>query len=134
MSQNEFAGSRILLVEDEESMAVGLEYNLTEEGYKVRLAADGKQAMEIFGSETFDLAILDVMMPYLDGFEVAERMRETSPQLPILMLTARSQVKDRVKGLEIGADDYMTKPFHLDELLLRIKGMLRRKKWYQTQW
>jgi DNA-binding response OmpR family regulator len=133
MSRNKFAGSRILLVEDEESMAVGLEYNLTEEGYEARLAADGKQAMEIFGSETFDLVILDVMMPYLDGFEVAERMRNASPQLPILMLTARSQVKDRVKGLEIGADDYMTKPFHLDELLLRVKGMLRRKKWYQTQ-
>ncbi len=132
MSQDEFAGSRILLVEDEESLAVGLEYNLTSDGYLVTLAADGKQAIDRFMSESFDLVILDIMLPYFNGFEVAEKMRANDPQMPILMLTARSGLKDRLKGLGIGADDYMTKPFHLYELLLRVKGMLRRKQWYQT--
>lgn len=132
MNPDDFTGSKILLVEDEESLAVGLEYNLKEEGYSVKLGADGKQAISIFSSESFDLVILDIMLPYLDGFEVAEKIREISPQMPILMLTARTRLKDRLKGLEIGADDYMTKPFHLNELLLRVKGMLRRKKWYQT--
>jgi two-component system alkaline phosphatase synthesis response regulator PhoP len=133
MARNEFSGRRILLVEDEESLAVGLEYNLKEEGYAVTLAADGKQAIDCFASESFDLVVLDVMLPYFDGFQVAERIRGKDPQIPILMLTARSGLKDRLKGLEIGADDYMAKPFHLDELLLRVKGMLRRKKWYQIK-
>lgn len=131
MNPHDFTGSRILLVEDEESLAMGLEYNLSEEGYYVRLAADGRKAMECFAAESFDLVILDIMLPYLNGFEVAAQMRLVDPQIPILMLTARSGVKDRLQGLEIGADDYMTKPFHLDELLLRVKGMLRRKQWYQ---
>ena len=133
MSRNEFSGSRILLVEDEESLAEGLEYNLTCEGYVVTRAGDGNQAIERFASESFDLVILDIMLPYLDGFEVAEKMRVSDPQLPILMLTARRGLKDRLKGLGIGADDYMTKPFHLNELLLRVQGMLRRKRWYQTR-
>jgi two-component system alkaline phosphatase synthesis response regulator PhoP len=133
MTRNEFSGRRILLVEDEESLSIGLEYNLTEEGYAVTLAADGKQAIDRFASESFDLVVLDIMLPYLDGFQVAEKMRGKDPQIPILMLTARSGLKDRLKGLEIGADDYMAKPFHLDELLLRIKGMLRRQQWYQTR-
>jgi two-component system alkaline phosphatase synthesis response regulator PhoP len=133
MDRSEFSGCRILLVEDEESLAIGLEYNLKEEGYAVTLAADGKQAVDCFLSESFDLVLLDIMLPYLDGFQVAEKMREKDPQIPILMLTARSGLKDRLKGLEIGADDYMIKPFHLDELLLRVKGMLRRKQWYQTR-
>jgi two-component system alkaline phosphatase synthesis response regulator PhoP len=133
MGKNELSGHRILLVEDEESLAIGLEYNLKEEGYAVTLAADGKQAIDRFASESFDLVVLDIMLPYLDGFQVAERMRGKDPQIPILMLTARGGLKDRLKGLEIGADDYMTKPFHLDELLLRVKGMLRRKEWYQTK-
>jgi len=71
------------------------------------------------------------MLPYFNGFEIAKHVRENHPQMPILMLTARTQVEDRVKGLELGADDYLTKPFHLKELLLRIKGMLKRKNWYQ---
>jgi len=133
MSQNKLPASRIFLVEDEESLAVGLEYNLTEEGYTVTLAADGKQALDLFASQQFDLVILDIMLPYFDGFEVANKMREVSPQIPILMLTARSDIKDRLTGLEIGADDYMTKPFHLEELLLRVKGMLRRAEWYKTK-
>ncbi len=124
--------SKILLVEDEENLAFGLEYNLTEEGYKVHWVADGKKAVEAFDSDYYDLIILDIMLPYLDGFEVAKRVRQKYPQMPILMLTARTESKDRVKGLEIGADDYITKPFHLEELLLRVKGMLKRKSWYKS--
>lgn len=131
MADKSYEGSKILLVEDEETLAVGLEYNLTEEGYKVVRAEDGRKALEYFESQPFDLIILDIMLPYHDGFEVAQKVREKSPQMPILILTARTGVKDRVRGLEIGADDYLTKPFHLEELLLRVKGMLKRKMWYQ---
>jgi two-component system alkaline phosphatase synthesis response regulator PhoP len=124
--------NKILLVEDEETMAIGLEYNLSAEGYRVTWVSDGKQALKKIGSEEFDLVILDIMLPYVDGFEVAEKIRSNDPQMPILMLTARTGLKDRLKGLEIGADDYMVKPFHLEELLLRIKGMLKRKRWYAS--
>jgi two-component system, OmpR family, alkaline phosphatase synthesis response regulator PhoP len=123
---------RILLVEDEESLSIGLEFNLREEGYAVTRAADGRQALERFESGEYDLVVLDLMLPYVDGFEVARRIRTRSPQMPILMLTARTSSADRIHGLEIGADDYLTKPFHRKELLLRIRGMLKRKAWYQT--
>jgi DNA-binding response OmpR family regulator len=123
---------KILLVEDEETLAVGLEYNLNEEGYEVVWARDGREAVEYFNSQEFDLIILDITLPYLNGFEIAEIVRKGNPQMPILMLTARTGVADKVKGLELGADDYMTKPFHLKELLLRVKGMLKRKLWYKS--
>jgi len=128
----DFTGSRILLVEDEESLAVGLEYNLIEEGYIVNWANNGREAIDLFEKEKFDLIILDIMLPYVNGFEVAERVRKSDPQIPILMLTAKTESGDKVKGLEKGADDYMTKPFHLQELLLRVKGMLKRKSWYTS--
>jgi len=128
----DFKGTRILLVEDEESLAVGLEYNLIEEGYIVNWAKNGREAIDLFEKEKFDLIILDIMLPYVNGFEVAERVRKSDPQIPILMLTAKTESGDKVKGLEIGADDYMTKPFHLQELLLRVKGMLKRKSWYTS--
>ena len=123
-------GTEILLVEDEESLAVGLEFNLKEEGYNVTLAGDGRRALELYENKNFDLIILDIMLPYINGFEVAKEVRERNPQLPILMLTARTRNEDKIRGLELGADDYMTKPFHLAELLLRVKGMLKRKEWY----
>ena len=132
MSKNMFEGSKILLVEDEESLAIGLEYNLLEEGYVVERAADGRKALDCIESQEFDLIILDIMLPYIDGFEVAKRIRDKFPKMPVLMLTARTGAKDRVKGLEIGADDYLTKPFHLQELLLRVRGMLKRKTWYRS--
>jgi len=132
MTENSSGKSRLLLVEDEDSLAIGLEYNLQEEGYEVIRAEDGKKAIELINSQNFDLIILDIMLPYYNGFEIAQKIRKRTPQMPILMLTARTDIKDRVKGLEIGADDYVTKPFHLDELLLRIKGMLKRKQWYKT--
>ena len=128
----DFKGTRILLVEDEESLAVGLEYNLIEEGYIVNWAKNGREAIDLFEKEKFDLIILDIMLPYVNGFEVAERVRKSDPQIPILMLTAKTESGDKVKGLEKGADDYMTKPFHLQELLLRVKGMLKRKSWYTS--
>lgn len=130
MNPSPFKGSRILLVEDEEPLAIGLEYNLAAEGYTVVRAADGREALQKFAAEAFDLIILDIMLPFLDGFAVAEQIRTVSQQLPILMLTARGAADDRIRGLRTGVDDYLTKPFHLDELLLRIEGMLRRKTWY----
>jgi len=131
MSEEQLNQSNILLVEDEENLAHGLEYNLSEEGYKVTLAKDGREAIKLFDDNEFDLIVLDIMLPYYNGFEIAKHIRDKHPQMPILMLTARTQIEDRVRGLELGADDYLTKPFHLKELLLRIKGMLKRKKWYQ---
>lgn len=122
---------KILLVEDEESLAIGLEYNLNEEGYGVLRAGDGESAIELFDSEDIDLVVLDIMLPRIDGFGVAEHIRDHSPQVPILMLTARATATDRIRGLEVGADDYLVKPFHLKELLLRIQGMLKRKRWYK---
>ncbi|MBN1686391.1 MAG: response regulator transcription factor [Spirochaetales bacterium] len=121
---------RILLVEDEESLAIGLEYNLHEEGYAVVRAGDGQEAIELFDSQDIDLVILDIMLPRVDGFGVARHIRASSPQVPILMLTARTTPADRIHGLETGADDYLAKPFHLKELLLRVQGMLKRKNWY----
>jgi len=128
---NEENKEKILLVEDEESLAIGLEYNLREEGYEVVRAGDGEQAIELFDSNDIDLVVLDIMLPKVDGFEVAKHIREHSPQVPILMLTARTTAADRIQGLETGADDYLAKPFHLKELLLRIRGMLKRKRWYK---
>jgi len=98
----------------------------------VDMADDGRKALQRFETQKYDLIILDIMLPYVDGFEIARQVRAKDPQVPILFLTARTGMKDRIKGLELGADDYLTKPFHLDELLLRVKGMLKRKKWYQS--
>lgn len=123
---------KILLVEDEETLAIGLEFNLTDEGYTVDWAKDGRVALDMFNSQGYDLIILDITLPYYNGFEIAEVVRRTNPQMPILMLTARTSSEDKVRGLESGADDYLTKPFHLEELLLRVKGMLKRKKWYKA--
>ncbi len=132
MLNKEPLNNYILLVEDEESLARGLEYNLQEEGYRVCTLNDGKSAMKKIQEEEFDLVILDIMLPYFDGFQIAEKIREIYPQTPILFLTAKSTQKDRIQGLEIGADDYVTKPFNLEELLLRVKGMLKRKSWYKS--
>jgi DNA-binding response OmpR family regulator len=132
MKSNGVSWAKILLVEDEKSLAMGLKYNLSAEGYDVHLVEDGTAAVAAATSFEYDLIILDIMLPYLDGFEVAEQIRQKYPRIPILMLTARTRVEDRIKGLESGADDYLTKPFNLEELLLRLKGMLKRKRWYQA--
>jgi two-component system alkaline phosphatase synthesis response regulator PhoP len=130
MNKKTELGKKLLLVEDEDALAMGLEYNLSEEGYTVKRAANGKDALEYLQSDQFDLVILDIMIPYIDGFTIAEKIRADDQQLPILMLTARTGIEDRVRGLESGADDYLPKPFHLEELLLRLQGMLKRKAWY----
>jgi two-component system, OmpR family, alkaline phosphatase synthesis response regulator PhoP len=123
--------NKILLVEDDPHLAKGLLFNLEREGYDVLLVDNGSSALDQLREKDFDLIILDLMLPGLGGLEVARTIRETNVRFPILMLTAKSSKKDREIGLEAGADDYLTKPFHLPELLLRIKGILRRSEWYK---
>jgi DNA-binding response OmpR family regulator len=130
MNGEKFSQEKILLVEDEESLAKGLEFNLTDEGFLVNIAKDGKEAIELYNQNKYDLIILDIMLPYRNGYEIAEYIRKNDPKIPILFLTARTSIDDKLKGLETGADDYLTKPFHLKELILRVRGMLKRKNWY----
>ena len=122
---------KILVVEDEAHLAKGLQFNLEREGYMVSLVDNGESAIDLLGQQVFDLMILDIMLPKLNGLEVARRVRKTDLRFPILMLSAKSSDEDRELGLEAGADDYLTKPFHLPELLLRVKGILRRWEWYK---
>ncbi len=117
---------RILIAEDEADMAAGLRDNLQFEGYDVLIATDGEAALKAATSQSPDLVLLDIMMPKLDGLEVCKRIRQAGFMIPILMLTAKSQEIDIVRGLEMGADDYVTKPFSVRELLARIKAALRR--------
>jgi DNA-binding response OmpR family regulator len=123
--------SRVLVVEDEAHLATGIRFNLELEGYDVEVVADGAQAVARLApsDERVDLVILDVMLPGLDGFQVARRMREMGNYAPVLMLTAKSLPEDVVHGLEAGADDYLAKPFDLSVLLARVKGLLRRRDW-----
>lgn len=116
---------RILVVEDDLTLLETLEYNLAGEGYEVITAADGLTALEVARQEQPDLVVLDLMLPRLDGFEVCRILRREMT-VPILMLTARADEVDRVVGLEVGADDYLTKPFSMRELLARVKALLRR--------
>ena len=118
--------STILIVEDEHAVARGIEYALQQEGYTVALARSGEEGLEMAVSQAPDLVILDVRLPGIDGFEVLRRLRAASSKAPVLMLTARDDEVDKVIGLELGADDYMTKPYGLRELLSRVKALLRR--------
>lgn len=118
--------SRILLVEDEENLLKTIRLNLQLEGYEVICAIDGASAVRIFESGGFDLIILDVMLPLLDGFMVCELIRKKDKDIPVLFLTAKSTGEDKIRGLRIGGDDYMTKPFNLEEFLLRVEILLRR--------
>jgi two-component system OmpR family response regulator len=117
---------RVLVVEDEPKMRALLRRALTEEGYAVDVAADGPQAVALAETAVFDAVVLDVMLPGLDGFEVCTRLRSRGRWMPVLMLTARDAVTDRVRGLDGGADDYLTKPFSLEELLARLRALVRR--------
>jgi DNA-binding response OmpR family regulator len=121
----------LLLVEDEPHIASGLIYNLEEEGYRVVHATTGEAALQLAGEQEFAMVILDLMLPGVGGMEVCRLLRKRDQRLPILILTARSGEDDRVKGLALGADDYLTKPFSLEEFLLRVKGILRRSEWYR---
>jgi len=116
---------RILIVDDEPRYLRLLEANLKTEGYAVVTAADGVEALETFSSQPVDLVLLDIMMPRLDGFGVCQRLRQFS-NVPIIMLTAKGEEQDRVRGLDLGADDYLVKPFSATELLARVRAVLRR--------
>jgi DNA-binding response OmpR family regulator len=116
----------ILIVEDEPAVARGIQYALQQEGYAVALARTGEDGLEVATTQAPDLVLLDVRLPGIDGFEVLRRMRAAGTKAPVLMLTARDDEVDKVIGLELGADDYLTKPFGLRELMSRVKALLRR--------
>ena len=116
----------ILVAEDDPAIGNALQRVLNHEGYEVRRAGDGAQALEMLAGRAADLVVLDVSMPYVDGLEVCRRLRRAGNRTPVLMLTARNTIGDRVEGLDAGADDYLVKPFSLDELLARIRALLRR--------
>jgi DNA-binding response OmpR family regulator len=126
------ASARILLVDDEQAIQTLLSYPLRRDGYEVVAATDGRQALDRFAEQRFDLVVLDVMLPHMDGIEVCRRLRSRS-QVPIIMLTARDDESEKVLGLEIGADDYITKPFSVRELRSRIRAALRRSDFSRGQ-
>lgn len=117
---------RILLVEDEENLLDAIKLNLELEGYEVETADTGKKALRKIASQRFNLVILDVMLPEVDGFEICENIRMRDTETPVLFLTAKDASEDKVKGFKAGGDDYITKPFNLEELLLRVKALIKR--------
>ncbi len=123
---------RILVIEDDKALALGLRINLEAEGFNVIHKISAEEGLAVLDETGIDLVILDVMLPGIDGFQALERIRQQDPKLPVLMLTARSAIEDRVAGLKGGADDYLAKPFHLEEFLLRVRRMLDRYEWYKA--
>lgn len=119
---------RLLVIEDEAPMRTALVGTLKAEGYRVLASADGVSGLELACTEPFDLVLLDVMMPGLDGFALCRELRKRGRSMPVLMLTAKGRVDDRVEGLDCGADDYLVKPFSLKELLARVRALLRRRE------
>ncbi|WP_288220027.1 response regulator transcription factor [uncultured Adlercreutzia sp.] len=117
---------KILLADDERSLCDALQMILEDAGYEVRVAHDGREAVEVFAREQPDLAILDVMMPRLDGFEVVEEIRKVRSAMPVLILSAKGDIVDKKRGFHLGADDYVVKPFDDDEIILRVEALLRR--------
>ncbi len=126
--QTSTSKARILVVEDEHPMRQALHDCLTDNGYRVIAATDGSSGLTLALKEKPDLVLLDIMMPQLSGITVCESLRQAGASMPILMLTAKSQIEDRVTGLDAGSDDYLTKPFSTAELLARVRALLRRKK------
>jgi two-component system OmpR family response regulator len=125
-SDVEVAEARLLVVDDEPNIRELLSASLRFAGFHVETAADGQQALQLVGSYSPDLIVLDVMMPGIDGFEVVRRMRQNRQQMPVLFLTAKDATEDKIGGLTLGADDYITKPFSLEEVIARIRAVLRR--------
>lgn len=117
---------KILIVEDEQSIATLIEYNLGQAGYETKVATDGKEALQLVTEQHFDFIVLDLMLPEIDGLQVCTTIRENENDVPILMLTAKSDEENKVLGLQSGADDYLTKPFSPKELIARIEAILRR--------
>lgn len=122
---------RILVVEDDLHLAEGMAENMRAEGYEADAAYDGRAGLAQALAGNYDLLVLDVMLPHMDGFAVCRELRAAGHNTPVLFLTARGDPQDRVRGLEAGGDDYLTKPFHLDEFLLRVRAILRRWDWYK---
>ena len=123
--------TKILLVDDEKSIIKGIKYSLEQDGMEVDTAYDGEEALQKIKENSYDLVILDLMLPKLDGMQVCQQTREFS-FVPILMLTAKSEDMDKILGLEYGADDYMTKPFNILELKARMKAIMRRQRYYEN--
>lgn len=119
---------KVLIVEDEEKVASFLSRGLEEEGYGVDLAYDGNRGLELLTANTYDIVLLDLMLPGLDGLEVLRRIREAGLNTPVLITTAKNSKEDVIKGLDLGSDDYLTKPFSFEELLARVRALLRRSK------
>ena len=132
MSAAADAVSRVLVVEDDPHLAAGVAENLRAEGYAVATAGDGRAALEWLRGQSCALIVLDVMLPELDGLAVCRTLRTEGNNTPVLFLTARGDPADRVRGLEAGGDDYLAKPFHLAEFLLRVRAILRRWDWYRS--
>jgi DNA-binding response OmpR family regulator len=124
---------KILVVEDEQHLADGLRFNLEAEGFEVTVAANGESALREISAGGFDAVVLDVMLPGIDGFEVARRLRQQENYTPILMLTARGRPEDVLAGFEAGTDDYLTKPFDLNIFIARLGGLIRRRGWFERQ-
>lgn len=125
-------GNVVLVIEDDPSISLGLKLNLKRAGYRVTLASDGTRGLEAFRESRPDLVLLDLMMPGIDGLEVLRRIREWDERLPVVILTAMGSEPDKIKGLDLGANDYVTKPFSVDELLARIRAALRIAKTSQV--
>ncbi len=125
----------LLIVEDEESIGEGLQFNFEAEGFEVNVVANGYEALEFIkiNFEKISTIVLDLMLPQLDGYEILKRTRVLAERIPILVLSAKSLENDRIKAFELGADDYVTKPFNLSEIILRVKRLVQRKKWYKTE-
>jgi DNA-binding response OmpR family regulator len=124
--------SRILYVEDDETLGFITSENLERKGYEVRLSQDGESALELFRSEPFDICLLDIMLPKLDGFTLARIIRKENDEIPIIFISAKSLTEDKIEGLLLGADDYIVKPFNIEELTLKIEVFLRRSKVIKT--
>lgn len=116
--------SHILIVDDEEHLAVGIKFNLEAEGFQVTVATNGMEAIKVVESEAIDLIVLDLMLPGMSGYEICEQLRESGHEMPVLMLSARTLSEDRTRGFDVGANQYMVKPFELQELISRIKNLL----------
>jgi len=121
---------RILIIEDESHIAQGIKLNLTLQGYAARVAADGIQGLETWRAWHPDLIVLDIMLPMVDGFSILQTIRREDEKIPVLILSARGDTRDKVRGLKYGVDDYLSKPFDLEEFLLRVERLVKRKEWY----
>lgn len=126
------ASNHILVVDDEINLAEGIRENLEADGHTVETSYHGRTALQLIREKDFDLVVLDVMLPGMDGFKICETMRSEGDNTPVLFLTAKGEADDRVRGLEAGGDDYLSKPFYLKELLARVAAILRRARWYNS--